>query len=107
MNLIIGYEMHQSDIKLKALGSRLRAARLKRDEAQAIFAARVGVSVPTLRKMEEGDPSVIIGSWSKALEILDRWDDWDALLLEDEDLFEKYERIHTQPTRRRASRRPS
>lgn len=99
--------MQQDDIKLKALGSRLRAERLTRDETQTIFAARIGVSIPTLRKMESGDPTVIIGSWSRALEILDRWDDWDALLLEDEDLFDKYERLHTPPSRRRASRRQS
>ena len=99
--------MHQEDAKLRALGSRLRAERLRRDETQAIFAARVGVSIPTLRKMEAGDPSVMIGSWSRALEIVDRWDDWDALLLEDEDLFEKYERLTSSPVRRRASRRRS
>jgi len=99
--------MHMTDIKLKALGSRLRAERLKRDETQSICAARIGVSIPTLRKMEAGDPTVIIGSWSRALEILDRWDDWDALLSEDEDLFAKYERLQTPPTRLRASRRPS
>ena len=99
--------MHPADIKLKALGSRLRAERLKRDETQSIFAARIGVSIPTLHKMEAGDPTVIIGSWSRALEILDRREDWDALLREDEDLFEKYERLHAPPPRRRASRRPS
>ena len=96
--------MHEEDIKLQALGTRLRAERLRRDETQAIFAARVGISVPTLRKMEAGDPSVMIGSWSRALEIVDRSGDWDALLAKKEDLFEKYERLSGAPTRQRASR---
>jgi len=49
--------MQIEDVKLQALGTRLREERLRRNETQALFAARVGVSVPTLRKMEAGDPS--------------------------------------------------
>jgi len=90
--------------KLKNLGSRLRAERLKRNETQAVFAARIGVSVPTLRKMESGDATVLIGYWAAALDILDRAGDVDAILAAPEDLFAKYEMINA-PVRRRASRR--
>lgn len=91
------------DAKLKNLGSRLRNERLKRNETQAMFAARIGVSVPTLRKMEAGDSAVLIGHWTTALDILDHAGDIDAILAEPEDLFAKYEMLKA-PVRRRASR---
>ena len=90
--------------KLQNLGSRLREERIRRNETQALFAARIGVSVPTLRKMEAGDPAVLIGYWTTALEILDRAADLDAILAAPEDLFAKYERLNA-PARRRASKR--
>ena len=96
--------MLHSDTKMQNLGSRLRAERLRRNETQALFAARIGVSVPTLRKMESGDPTVMVGYWSTALEVLDRAADLDAILAEPEDLFAKYEQMKA-PSRRRASRR--
>lgn len=92
------------DIKLQDLGSRLRNERLKRNESQAVFATRIGVSVPTLRKMESGDPKVLLGHWAIALDLLDRATDIDAILAETEDLFVKYEKAKT-PRRRRASRK--
>ena len=96
--------MLQIDPKLQNLGSRLRVERLRRNETQALFAARIGVSVPTLRKMESGDSTVLVGHWATALEILDRAGDLDAILAEPEDLFAKYDRMKT-PARRRASKR--
>jgi transcriptional regulator with XRE-family HTH domain len=91
------------EVKLKDLGSRLRSERLKRNETQAMFAARIGVSVPTLRKMESGGPAVLIGHWMTALDILDHAGDIDAILATPEDLFAKYE-VMKAPVRRRASR---
>jgi len=93
------------DEKLRDLGSRLRAERLRRNDTQAIFAARLGTSVPTLRKMENGDPRVLVGYWVAALNVLDRVDDLDAVLAAPEDLFAKYDQMKT-PLPRRASRRP-
>lgn len=92
------------DTKLQNLGSRLRNERLRRNETQALFAARVGVSVPTLRKMESGDPTVLVGYWSTALAVLDRTGDLDAILAESEDLFARYDQLKV-PRRLRASRR--
>ena len=92
------------ELKLQYLGSRLRNERLKRNESQAVFAARIGVCAPTLRKMESGDSTVLIGHWATALDVLDRADDIDAILAETEDLFAKYE-ITKAPVRRRASRK--
>ncbi|WP_224962427.1 helix-turn-helix domain-containing protein [Geomonas subterranea] len=66
--------------KLAALGARLRAERLKRDMPQAEFAARLDISIPTLHKMESGDPGVQVGYWMIALEVLDRAKEVDILL---------------------------
>lgn len=95
--------MSLADIKLKNLGTRLRNERLKRNETQGMFAARIGVSVPTLRKMESGDPTVLIGHWIAVLDILDQAGDIDSILALPEDLFAKYE-LTKAPTRRRATK---
>ena len=97
--------MLQIDEKLQSLGSRLRAERLRRNDTQAIFSARLGISVPTLRKMESGDPGVLVGYWLAALNVLDRAGDLDAVLAAPEDLFAKYDQMKTALPRR-ASRRP-
>lgn len=92
------------DPELGSLGTRLREERLKRNEPQAKFAARLGVSVPTYRKMEAGDPTIQIGHWSSALGILNRSDDLKAVLAPKEDLFAKFDSSNTH-TRQRAPRR--
>lgn len=74
--------------ELIQLGHRLRAERLARNEPQARFAARLGVSVPTLRRMESGDPSAQIGHWLAALELLGRQADFDTLLAPRYSLFD-------------------
>jgi transcriptional regulator with XRE-family HTH domain len=89
---------------LSALGRRLRSLRLERNERQQNFAARLGVSVPTLRKMEQGDPSVAIGTWLDAVWLLNRLDDLSNVLAEKKSLFDQYER-RQQPGRKRASRK--
>lgn len=82
--------MPTTNVRLQRLGERLKYERLRRNERQEMFAARIGASIPTLRRMEAGDPNVAIGYWMAALEILDRGPDLDKLL-EVYDLFEKYE----------------
>lgn len=84
---------------LSALGARLRALRLARNERQEVFAQRLAVSVRTLRRMEEGDPGVKIGTWAEALDVLGRLDELQGLLLAPDDLFER-KRV---AARRRAS----
>ena len=92
------------DEKLRQLGRRLRDARLKRNEPQREFAVRLGNSIPTLRKMETGDPSVSIGVWVDVLDLLDRLPDIDHLLSFRQSLFEQYDHSKMK-TRQRASRR--
>ena len=90
--------------RLIDLGQRLRRIRLDRDESQQRFAARLGTSIPTLRKMENGDPGVSIGLWVDALYLLDRLSDIDHLLKEQQTLFDRWDRHKIKP-RRRASKK--
>jgi transcriptional regulator with XRE-family HTH domain len=52
---------------LRALGENLRVARARRHESQRDWAKRLGVSVPTLIRMERGDPGVGAGIYATAL----------------------------------------
>lgn len=90
---------------LRMLGTRLRGARLARNEPMALFAERIGVSVPTLRDMERGSPKVQIGFWMNAFWVLGRLDEIVALLAERESLIERARRARERPARQRASRR--
>ena len=45
-------------------------ARVRRKESQRQWALRIGVSAPTLIRMERGDPSVSIGVYVTALWLL-------------------------------------
>jgi transcriptional regulator with XRE-family HTH domain len=52
------------------LGDRIRLARLERRWSEAELAERVGVSRATLRKIEKGDPRVVLGTVFDACVIL-------------------------------------
>ncbi|MBB6095305.1 transcriptional regulator with XRE-family HTH domain [Povalibacter uvarum] len=52
---------------LRALGENLAIARTRRHESQRTWAARLGVSVPTLIRLERGDPAVSAGIYATAL----------------------------------------
>ena len=89
---------------LHNLGCRLRAERLARNESQTRFAARLGVSVPTLRRMEQGDATAQIGHWLSALSLLGRVADAESLLAPRYSLFDAAARAE-QPVRQRARRK--
>jgi transcriptional regulator with XRE-family HTH domain len=57
---------------LKALGENLAIARLRRHETQKAWAKRFGISVPTLIRMEQGDPKVGVGIYATALWLIGR-----------------------------------
>ena len=62
----------QTQRALEALGSHLAVARVRRKESLATRAKRVGVSIPTLMRMESGDPAVSIGIYATALWLIGR-----------------------------------
>lgn len=57
---------------LKDLGENLALARQRRKESLRAWAARMTVSVPTLIRMEKGDPSVGMGVYITALWLMGR-----------------------------------
>jgi hypothetical protein len=57
---------------LEKLGADLAVARLRRKESLRIWAGRMGVTVPTLQRLEAGDPSVSIGIVATALWLIQR-----------------------------------
>jgi transcriptional regulator with XRE-family HTH domain len=56
---------------LPKLGATIRTARVRRRKRAADFAHRLDVSLPTLRKLEAGDPGVSLGKFVTALWLLD------------------------------------
>ncbi len=89
---------------LQQLGDRLRAERVARNESQTRFAARIGVSVPTLRRMEQGDATAQIGHWLTALTLLGRIAEAETLLAPHYSLFDAAAQAE-KPIRQRARRK--
>jgi transcriptional regulator with XRE-family HTH domain len=57
---------------LRRLGENLAIARVRRKESQRVWAKRLGISVPTLIRMEQGEPGVSIGVYATALWLMGR-----------------------------------
>lgn len=57
---------------LRRLGENLAIARVRRKESQRGWAQRLGVSIPTLIRMEHGDPGVSAGIYATALWMMGR-----------------------------------
>ena len=104
---------NESQQVLIEFGNQLRKLRIERNDRQSDFAARLGVSVPTLRKLEQGDPTVAIGTWVDAIWILGRIEGLKEVLTPAQSLFDRWEQSgdhkgvsQTRPrTRKRANRR--
>ena len=88
---------------LEQLADRLRKARLARNESQEVFAARIGLTRQTYSKMEKGIPSIPLGYWLAASEIVDRLQTWENVLAEKDDLFAQF--ANERLKRQRASRK--
>jgi transcriptional regulator with XRE-family HTH domain len=69
----------QARRRIEALGRRLRAARMRRRMTQAMLGERVGVSVPTIAKLESGDPSTSLATVLRVLGALGLAEDIDLL----------------------------
>lgn len=97
--------LNEINPSLVGLGARLRLRRLERNETQRVFAARLGVSIPTLRAMEAGETVVQVGTWLAAFWALGRLGEIEELLGDKRSLFDRAgeERARSH-ARRRASR---
>lgn len=69
---------------MRALGERLRVARLRRRISTILMAERVGVSRDTLHRLEQGDPNIALGTYARILRVLGLDRDLDALAGDDE-----------------------
>lgn len=88
---------------LSELGENIRLARLRRGFSMAVVAERAGMSLPTLRGVEHGEPGVTLGSYANVLHSLGLHDDL-ALVARDDELGRKLQDAEL-PTRRRAPKR--
>jgi DNA-binding XRE family transcriptional regulator len=59
-------------LTLAEIGGRIRELRIDRGESQALFASRIGISRPTVKAMEMGEPTVQVGHWMAACWALNR-----------------------------------
>lgn len=57
---------------LQRLGADLTVARLRRRESLRTWAKRLGITIPTLLRLEAGDPSVSVGIVATALWLIGR-----------------------------------
>jgi hypothetical protein len=57
---------------LQKLGADLAVARLRRKESLASWASRLGTSIPTLMRLESGEPGVSVGIYASALWLIGR-----------------------------------
>jgi hypothetical protein len=57
---------------LQQLGAHLAVARLRRRESLKTWAKRLGVSIPTLQRLEAGDPGVGVGILATSLWLIGR-----------------------------------
>ena len=70
--------------QMTALGSRLRLARLRRKISTVQMAERMGVSRDTLHRLEKGDAAIALGTYLRALRVLERDRDLDFVARDDE-----------------------
>ena len=57
---------------MRKLGGDLSVARKRRKDSLKSWALRLNVSVPTLMKLEKGDPTVSMGVYATALWLINR-----------------------------------
>ena len=72
--------------QLRQLGEDLTLARKRRRESRKAWAGRIGVSEPTLARMEAGDSAVAIGTYATALWLVGRASAIAALAAPQQDL---------------------
>ncbi len=83
---------------LAELGENVRLARLRRGLSATIVAERAGMTRPTLRAVERGEPGVTLGSYANVLHVLGLEKDF-ALVGRDDELGRKLQDAGLSPRR--------
>lgn len=86
------------------LGDDLTVARKRRGESRRLWAERIGVSEPTLARMERGDPAVAIGIYATALWLMGRSGELGSLASPEFDLGALQSSV--QAAKKRSARKP-
>lgn len=89
--------------QLKQLGENLKLARIRREESTEAFANRLGITRPTLAALENGSPSVAIGTYAMALWAIGMTDDLGEVAHPDRDIQGKLAERELHPERIRDS----
>lgn len=89
--------------RLSVIGENIRLARLRRRLSAEQISERAGITRPTLRGIERGDPSVSFGAYANVFFCLGLDSDL-ALLASDDELGRKLQDVQLT-TKRRAPRR--
>jgi transcriptional regulator with XRE-family HTH domain len=87
----------------KALGQRLKDARLRRRFSMETVCSRADISRPTLYKVEKGAPSVAFGIYVQVLRVLGMVED--LSLIAKEDVLGRRLQDESLPQRQRAPRK--
>jgi len=69
---------------LSVLGENIKLAYKRRNLSQSIIAERTGLSRLTIRKIENGDPTVSIGHYVNVLAVVNLAEDFAKVALDDE-----------------------
>ena len=78
---------------LSQMGEQIRLARLRRNISSALAAERAGISQTTLRRIEQGDPTVTMGAYAVALHALHAMDKDLLLIAKDDELIKTLREI--------------
>ena len=90
--------------QLRQLGEDLTVARKRRGESRRQWAERIGVSEPTLMRMEQGDASVALGIYATALWLMGRSSELAKLATPESDLGAL--EISINAAKKRSARKP-
>lgn len=90
---------------IKVLGENISMARRRRRQTQADVAARMMVSLPTVRRMEKGDPAVSIAIYYSALWALGLLNEVRGIAKPDDDKSAQLLDLERVPHRVRHARR--
>ena len=93
--------------QMRVLGENLAIARKRRLEPRKTWAQRIGVTEPTLARMERGDPSVALGTYATALWLMGRSQALAELAAPEHDMGALESEVRAAQTRSVRKRQPA